>query len=292
MGPEHPESPARLAAIERHFANIELNKQLIQIQSELAPEDSVARVHHPRYIDQLDQIRPERGLVQADPDTMMGPFTHEAAYLAAGSGVQAVEGIMAGEFQRAFCAARPPGHHAEPATTMGFCFINNIAVAVQQLRSQHNVKRVAVIDFDVHQGNGTVEIFKDIPDVLFCSSFQHPFYPHSHWNVERPNIINSPLPAYGTGTELIKIWEEQWFPALEAHKPEFIFISAGFDAHRDDPLGEMNWLAKDYYWITKRLVDLADKYADGRIVSMLEGGYDLAALAASSEQHMLALLGK
>lgn len=290
MGEGHPESPARTMAIQRHFSNLGLNTKMLQLQAEMAYEEAVLRVHHPRYIEQLEQMSPLSGLIQADPDTLMGPHSHDAAYFAAGAGVQAVNDIVDGKYQRAFCAVRPPGHHAEPNTTMGFCFINNIAVAVQELRSKHDIKRVAVIDFDVHQGNGTVEIFKNIPDVLFCSSFQHPFYPNSHWNIDRPNIINSPIPAFSTGEQLMKIWEAQWLPALIQHKPEFIFISAGFDAHRDDPMAEMNWLANDYHWITSRLCEIANKYADGRVISMLEGGYNLKALAASVEQHVRALL--
>ncbi len=292
MGPEHPESPARIAAIKRHFENIQLNEKMIQVHSEMAYEESVLRVHHPRYVEQLELISPAKGLIQADPDTLMGPHTYDAAYLAAGSGIKAVDDIVEGKYSRAFCAVRPPGHHAEPATTMGFCFFNNIAVAAQHFRSTYNAKKIAIIDFDVHQGNGTVEIFRNVPDVLFCSSFQHPFYPNTHTDIDRPNIINSPLNAYSTGTELMDIWNKHWQPAIEKHQPEFIFISAGFDAHRDDPLGEMNWVSHDYYWLTKRICELADRYCQGRVISMLEGGYNLKSLVVCAEKHVKALMGE
>ena len=290
MGPDHPESPMRVAAIMRHFSNIGLDKKLKQIQSTPAYDDSLLRVHHPHHIDQLEKLSLTRGLIQLDEDTLMGPHSYQAALMSAGAGIQAVAGIMSGQYQRAFCAGRPPGHHAEPKATKGFCFYNNIAIAAQELRFQYGIKKIAIIDFDAHQGNGTVEIFKNIKDVLFCSSFQHPFYPHSHWNIDRPNIINSPLTAFSDGDALRKVWHEQWEPALIAHEPEFIFVSAGFDAHRDDPMAELNWLVKDYQWITERICSIANRYADGRIISMLEGGYDLRALAACTEAHIDRLL--
>jgi len=290
MGPEHPESPARLAAILRHFSNVGLDKQLIQITSTQAYEDALLRCHHPRHIEQLERLSDTNGKIQLDQDTIIGPNSYDAALHSAGAGIQAVKGIMNGEYQRAFCAGRPPGHHAEPNATLGFCFYNNIAIAVQELRFNYDIKKVAIIDFDAHQGNGTVEAFKEIEDVLFCSSFQHPFYPHSHWNVDRKNIINSPLEAFSDGSELERIWMEQWEPALIAHEPEFIFISAGFDAHRDDPMAELNWLAKDYKWITEKICGIANSFSKGRVISILEGGYDLRALAACSEQHVRALI--
>jgi len=290
MGPEHPESPARLAAILRHFSNIGLDQKLIQITSTQAYEDALLRCHHPRHIEQLDRLSDTPGKIQLDQDTVIGPYSYDAALHSAGAGIQAVKGIMTGEYKRAFCAGRPPGHHAEPNATLGFCFYNNVAIAVQELRFNYDIKKVAVIDFDAHQGNGTVEAFKEIEDVLFCSSFQHPFYPHSHWNVDRKNIINSPLEAFSDGSELERIWQEQWEPALIAHEPEFIFISAGFDAHRDDPMAELNWLAKDYKWITEKICEIANSFSQGRVISILEGGYDLRALAACSEQHVKALM--
>lgn len=290
MGPEHPESPSRLAAIMRHFSNIGLDKKLIQITGTEAYEDALLRCHHPRHIEQLERLSTTKGLIQLDDDTIIGPHSYEAALLSAGAGIQAVKGIMNGDYKRAFCAGRPPGHHAEPNSTMGFCFYNNIAIAVQELRFNYDVKKVAVIDFDAHQGNGTVEVFKEIQDVLFCSSFQHPFYPNSHWNVDRKNIVNSPLEAFSDGSEIRRAWEEQWEPALIAHEPEFIFISAGFDAHRDDPMSELNWLAKDYKWVTDRICEIANSFSKGRIISILEGGYDLRALAACSEQHVNSLI--
>ena len=289
MGPEHPENPARLAAILRHFQNTGLDKKLIQISAPEAYDDAILRCHHPKYIEQIENLAETRGLIQLDQDTAIGPGSVQAALFSAGAGIRAVQGVMNNEFQRACCAGRPPGHHAEPNASMGFCLFNNIAVAVQELRFNYGVRKVAVIDFDAHQGNGTVEIFKDISQVLFCSSFQHPFYPNSHWNIDLPNIINSPLEAFSDGSQLRRVWKEQWEPALIAHQPEFIFISAGFDAHRDDPMAELNWLSKDYYWITERISEMADAFSNGRIISILEGGYDLRALAACAEQHVRAL---
>jgi acetoin utilization deacetylase AcuC-like enzyme len=264
--------------------------ELIQLKAFQAKKEQVLRVHHSTYVDQLDRISPKHGLIQADPDTMMGPYTWEASYLAAGSGIQAVDGIINGAFDRAFCAVRPPGHHAEPGVTMGFCFFNNIAVAAEHAAKHHGLKRVAIIDFDVHQCNGTIEIFQDRPDVMICTSFQHPFYPNSHWALEHPHIQLTPMVAFSDIRDVKAAWQDQWEPALREHNPEMIFISAGFDAHTKDPLSQTNWQTEDFYWLTEAIKTLAKELCQGRIVSMLEGGYHLEALADSAEAHIRSLV--
>jgi acetoin utilization deacetylase AcuC-like enzyme len=289
MGEEHPESPLRTKAIRDKLTETGLMNDLIQLKAFQAKKEHVLRVHHSTYVDQLDRISPKHGLIQADPDTMMGPYTWEASYLAAGSGIQAVDGIINGAFDRAFCAVRPPGHHAEPGVTMGFCFFNNIAVAAEHALKHHGLKRVAIIDFDVHQCNGTIEIFEDRPDVMICTSFQHPFYPNSHWALEHPHIQLTPMVAFSDIRDVKAAWQDQWEPALREHQPEMIFISAGFDAHTKDPLSQTNWQTDDFYWLTEAIKTLANEICQGRIVSILEGGYHLEALADSAEAHIRSL---
>ncbi len=290
MGDDHPESPRRTQVIREKLTDLGLMDQLIQLKAFEAKREQVLRVHEAIYVDQLDRISPKHGLIQADPDTLMGPYTWEASYLAAGAGIQAVDGIMNGAFERAFCAVRPPGHHAEPAVTMGFCFFNNIAVAAEHAIKHHGLKHVAIIDFDVHQCNGTIEIFEDRPDVAICTSFQHPFYPNKHWALDHPHIQLTPMVAFSDFRDVKEAWEEQWQPALEQHKPEMIFISAGFDAHTKDHMSQTNWQTQDFYWLTNAITQLANEVCDGRIVSILEGGYHLEALADSAAVHIQSLL--
>jgi len=196
MGEEHPESPRRTKAIRDRLMDTGLMEELIVLKAYPAQKSHLLRVHDGIYVDQLDKISPKYGLIQADPDTLMGPFTWEASYLAAGAGIQAVDGIMNGAFNRAFCSVRPPGHHAEPSVTMGFCFFNNIAVAAEHALKHHGLKKVAIIDFDVHQCNGTIEMYENRPDVMICTSFQHPYYPNSHWAIEHPHILLTPMVAF------------------------------------------------------------------------------------------------
>ena len=290
MGEDHPESPRRIQAIRQKLDELGYTQQLIQLQAFTASREHLLRVHEPTYVEQLDRISPQHGLIQADPDTLMGPYTWEASYLAAGAGIQAVDGIMNGAFERAFCAIRPPGHHAEPAVTMGFCFFNNIAVAAEHAIKHHGLSRVAIIDFDVHQCNGTIEMFADRPDVAICTSFQHPFYPNKHWALEHPNIQLTPMVAYSDFRDVRAAWDEQWRPALLKHAPQMIFISAGFDAHSKDPLSQTNWQTEDFYWLTNAIKALANEVCQGRIVSMLEGGYNLSALADSAAVHIKSLM--
>jgi len=292
MGEEHPESPRRTKAIRDRLMDTGLMEELIVLKAYPAQKSHLLRVHDGIYVDQLDKISPKYGLIQADPDTLMGPFTWEASYLAAGAGIQAVDGIMNGAFNRAFCSVRPPGHHAEPSVTMGFCFFNNIAVAAEHALKHHGLKKVAIIDFDVHQCNGTIEMYENRPDVMICTSFQHPYYPNSHWAIEHPHILLTPMVAFSDFRDVRTAWLEQWLPALQEHRPELIFISAGFDAHTKDPLGQINWQTEDYYWLTNAIKEAANELCKGRIVSILEGGYHVEALADSAEVHIKALMDK
>ena len=291
MGSDHPESPARVQAILDHLRATGTWSSLDVYTAPLAEDRHLTAVHTPRYLQQLKQLAPKHGNVHAGPDTVMSPHSLEAAYRAAGCGIQAVDGIMNHLYQNAFCLTRPPGHHAEPGITMGFCFFNNVAIAARYLQQNYGVKRLAVIDFDVHQGNGTAEALQKDKNILFISSFQHPFYPHSHWETDSPNMLFSPLPQGSNGQLIRDIWVQDWQPALRTWRPEVILVSAGFDAHRDDPLAELNWSTDDYHWLTQAIArEAGEGGARGRVISFLEGGYNLDALAHSVDAHLQALL--
>ncbi len=289
MGSWHPESPARLAAIHDHLIAVGLLQHLVAIDAPVASRDALARAHDREYIDHLESRIPKQGYVSVDPDTAMNPATWDAALRAAGGVVEAVDHVMRGELENAFCAVRPPGHHARHAHAMGFCFFNNVAVGARHALEAHGLQRVAVIDFDVHHGNGTEEILADDDRVLMASFFQHPFYPYSGSESPAKNMINVPLPAGTRGDMVRQVVDEVWLPALDAFEPEMIFISAGFDAHREDDLGQMGLVESDYAFITRRLMEVADRHAKSRIVSSLEGGYNLSALARSVAAHVKAL---
>ncbi|WP_315853635.1 histone deacetylase family protein [Marinobacterium arenosum] len=290
MGSLHPESPARLQAIEDHLNATELGKRLHRLSVQPVSRALLERVHPPEFIDWLEESAPQRGYSYVDADVALNPHSIRAAYLAAGAMATATERVINGEFSNAFCAVRPPGHHAELAQAMGFCIFNNIAVAIEQALSHQGIERVAVLDFDVHHCNGTIDIFKERPEVLICSTFQHPFYPYRYFDIERPNIVNSPLPAGTTGDQFRRTVERDWLPALHGHQPQMIFVSAGFDAHRDDPLGQLLLDEADYRWVSELIVDAAARTAGKRVVATLEGGYHLKALAASVGEHLQALL--
>jgi acetoin utilization deacetylase AcuC-like enzyme len=226
---------------------------------------------------------------QIDPDTTLTRFTVLAARRAAGAAIAATDAVMAGEVDNAFCAVRPPGHHACRDKAMGFCFFNNIAIAVRHAIEEHGLERVAVVDFDVHHGNGTEDILSNDPRVLMVGIFQHPFYPYSGTEHPAANMLNLPVPAYTKGMDVRELIEACWMPRLEAFKPQMIFVSAGFDAHRDDEMGQLRLNEHDFGWITSRVVDVARRHSKGRIVSMLEGGYNLDALARSVEEHVRVL---
>lgn len=290
MQPHHPESPERLAAISNRLRQGGLMQQLQTSEVQPIGLDALALAHGSAYVQRIQQQAPMQGMVQLDPDTALCSHSWRAACLAAGAGVQAVHHVINGTINNAFCAVRPPGHHAELQTPMGFCIFNNIAVAALTALQMPNIERIAIVDFDVHHGNGTVDIFKDDPRVLVASTFQHPFYPFRFTDLQRDNIVNCPLDEGSNGDAFKACVERLWLPALETHRPQFIFISAGFDAHKDDPLGGLKLVEDDYRWVTGLITDIARQYAQGRVVSMLEGGYNLTALASSVEAHIETLL--
>jgi acetoin utilization deacetylase AcuC-like enzyme len=292
MGVGHPECPERLVAVNEHMRSSGLIEQLRVLEAPLASEEDLKRVHRPEYVDLIFENAPAEGYVQLDPDTAMNPYTLAAARRAAGAGVLAVDEIMAGRSSNAFCAVRPCGHHATTGRSMGFCLFNNIAVAAAYAIEKKGLERVAIVDFDVHHGNGTEDMFSARrwqDRVLMVSFFQHPFYPGSGTADPAPNMINIPLAAGSDGRAARKAFENQWQPALEKFKPQMVLISAGFDAHREDLLGGLALVEEDYGWMTRELMSLARQHADNRIVSMLEGGYNLDALGASAVAHVSAL---
>ncbi len=290
MQPRHPERPERLAELLAHFERTGIAASLTYREASQAPREDIARVHDGAYLDLLSRLVPAEGLQQLDPDTALCPASLDAALRAAGALLDATRSVLAGDATRAFCAVRPPGHHAEHDAGMGFCFFNSISVAAAWALTQPDIERVAVLDFDVHHGNGTVDIFADDPRVLVCSSYQHPFYPHRLHDVVRDHIVHTPLPEGTAGPAFRRAVEASWFRRIEEFAPQLVFISAGFDGHRLDPLGGLLLDESDYEWITRHIVALSEGSAQGRIVSALEGGYDLAALASSAHTHVEALL--
>lgn len=293
MGHMHPESPMRLQAIDTQLQADGLMLDLTPFEALPAEFEWIKRAHSHEYVHEIQQIgygTIDGELIPVDGDTSMGPGSLRAALLAAGAGCQAVDRVMAGDIQRAFCATRPPGHHVEKSLAMGFCLFNNIAVAALHAIEQHGLSRVAIIDFDVHNGNGTVDIFKDDERVMVCSSFQHPFYPNRHFDTPGEQLILTPINAGSDGTAFRHKVEQDFLPALDEFKPELILISAGFDAHTKDPLGKLNLVEDDYRWITTFINDVANRHSQSRIVSILEGGYHLGALGRSVCAHIEMML--
>jgi acetoin utilization deacetylase AcuC-like enzyme len=291
MGAWHPESPARLRAIEDQLILARLDGLVERANAPLADEASILR-NHSRAA--LDLVRDNLPTVAGehyplDADTLLCKDSYQAALRAAGAAVAATDAVLAGSIANAFCAVRPPGHHARPGEPMGFCLFNNVAIAARHALEVHGLERVAIVDFDVHHGNGTDESFRDDPRVLMASFFQHPFYPYTEPSPVTPTSVNIPVPAYSGGDVVRKLVQEHWLPALHAHRPQIIFISAGFDAHKEDDLGGMALVEADYAWMTHRLVEVAREHANGRIVSCLEGGYNLSALGRSVAVHVKAL---
>lgn len=289
MGMYHPESPQRLVAIENQLKAIGLLSQLQRYDAPLASIEQLARVHTPDYIESIRHAAPDAGLVALDADTAMNPFTLNAALRAAGAVVLATELVLTDKVNNAFCAIRPPGHHAESDRAMGFCLFNNVAVGVAHAIHQYHLQHVVIMDFDVHHGNGSEEIFRDNPHVMLCSTFQHPFYPYCGADSGSQRMINVPLQRGSDGVAFRKAVIDYWLPALEAFKPEMIFVSAGFDAHRDDGMAQLQLCDDDYVWITRQIKAIADKHARGRIVSVLEGGYELKALGRCVAAHISVL---
>jgi acetoin utilization deacetylase AcuC-like enzyme len=291
MGEGHPEQPARLAAIHDRLIASGLEMIVRQIDAPVVTREQLARVHDADYIDRVFAEAPTDGLLMLDPDTAMTPNTLPAALRAAGAVVHAVDLVIGGQFQAVFCAVRPPGHHAERNRAMGFCIFNNIAVGAAHAIHAHGLERVAIIDFDVHHGNGTEHIFQDEPRVLFCSSFQHPFYPFTGHETDTPHIVNITLPAGSDGARFRQEAETHWLHRLHEFKPQLVMVSAGFDAHAEDDMSHVRLREADYVWITRELKKVADQYGSGRMVSALEGGYNLSALGRSAVAHIDALLG-
>jgi acetoin utilization deacetylase AcuC-like enzyme len=286
MGSYHPESPGRLDAIDDQLILSRIDDFLTHIEAPLATEDQIQLVHDQALIQYLKEHSPQNGYFEIDGDTSMNPHTYQAALRAAGACIAAVDAIMQGAVNNAFCAVRPPGHHAEPSQAKGFCFFNNIAIAAKYALEHYGLQKVAIIDFDVHHGNGTEAAFNQDARVLMCSFFQHPFYPYSGDHSTSDNMVNIPVPAFTKGADIRAVVSDIWMPRLEAFAPEFIFISAGFDAHREDDLGQLSLVEADYAWITQQIQKIAKQYAHGRILSTLEGGYHLSALGRSVVAHI------
>jgi len=291
MGGFHPECPARLSAISDHLIGQGLDAFFSHHEAPIATIRQLRRAHTMDYIESVRDSSPHSGIVHLDPDTAMNPHTWRAALRAAGAGVLGVDLVMAGEANSAFCAVRPPGHHALHDAAMGFCFFNNICVAAKHALDEYHLDRVAVIDFDVHHGNGTEDILSDEPRALMCSIFQHPFYPYCGTENPAPNMVNVPLARGSAGAEFRAAVEEVWLPRLHEFKPQMILFSAGFDAHRDDDMGSLGFLEKDYEFCTVEMKKIADQYAGGRMVSMLEGGYIMGSLSRSVAAHLQVLAG-
>ena len=282
MGDHHPERPARLNAIVDELHARGLYDVLLHHEAPRASVEQLIRVHPLAYVEDLSNRSPAEGLAHIDPDTWMCPETFEAALRAAGANVLATDLVLTGAATRAFCNVRPPGHHATRATAMGFCFFNNVAVAARHALDHHGLERVAILDFDVHLGNGTEDIFKDDRRVLLCSSYQYPLWPDMNPPTRPGHVVNCPLPP-GSGSEAFRTAvQQQWLPALETFAPQLLLISAGFDAHGADDMSHLRFTTADYAWVTEVACGIADRHAQGRIVSTLEGGDDRRSLAASA----------
>ena len=289
MGGSHPEQPARLTTIESALQTAGLLKFLHRLEARPATREQLLRAHDAAYLDEIEHTAPQSGLAFLDPDTAMNPYSLSAALHAAGALTQAVDCVMQGCAANAFCAVRPPGHHALRHRAMGFCIFNNVAIGALHALEAHGLQRVAIVDFDVHHGNGTEDIFHDDPRVMLCSSFQHPYYPFSGADSGNEHIIPLPLAAGSGSEEFRKAWLARGLPALERFQPQMIFFSAGFDAHRDDPLAGLMLVEDDFAWITGQVLRIAYCCAQGRVVSTLEGGYELEALGLSVAAHIQAL---
>ena len=298
MGAGHPECPERLDAIQDRLLVSGMLAVLESHEAAAADADQLGLAHGHGYIDTIDRIHQNlafehqqtgRAYAAIDPDTSMNPHTWQAALHAAGATIAATDAVIAGELENAFCAVRPPGHHACRDRAMGFCIFNNVAIAARHALEHHGLQRVAIVDFDVHHGNGTEDIVSNDPRILMVGFFQHPFYPEGGCRSSAPNLLNLPVPAYTGGAAVRELIERAWLPRLESFAPQMIFISAGFDAHREDDLGQLGLVEQDYSWITQTIKDLAQRHAAGRIVSCLEGGYNLSALARSVEAHIRVL---
>ncbi len=289
MDGSHPESPARITAIKNAVLASDLNTKLAYYEAPSAEKEALLRVHSQRYVDYIFNIAPKAGLVRLDGDTAMGPMSLQATLHATGAVILATDLVMQKEVDNAFCCIRPPGHHAGRENSAGFCIFNHVAIAVAYALEKYKLKRAAIIDFDVHHGDGTEDIFKNNPNVMLCSTFQHPFYPFSGAESSSAHMLNTPLPANSDGKSFKAIYQDKFEPALIAFKPDIIFISAGFDAHINDPLANLALTEEDYVWITTKIKEIVKKCNHNRIISSLEGGYHLPSLAESALAHVQTL---
>ena len=289
MDGNHPESPARITAIKNAVMASDLKQKLQFYEAPAATKSQLELAHSADYVEHIFKIAPKAGLVRLDGDTAMGPMSLSAALHASGAVLLATDLVMTSKAKNAFCCVRPPGHHAGKSNSAGFCIFNHIAVGVAHALTHYKIKRVAIIDFDVHHGDGTEDIFKDNLNVMLCSTFQHPFYPNSGADSPSSNMINAPMPAKSNGADFKKVFENMFRPALEAFKPELIFVSAGFDAHINDPLADLALSNNDYIWITEFIKNIANNCCGGRIISSLEGGYHLPSLSESAMAHITSL---
>lgn len=291
MGADHPEAPERLGAINDMLLTKGLLDYMVPYEAPLATEAQLSRAHTSLYVREVLAAAPTEGYRQVDPDTRMNRWTVPAALRAAGAAVQATDLVLAGEVSNAFCCVRPPGHHAERAATMGFCFFNNVAVGIRHALDVHGLERVVLVDFDVHHGNGSEDILADDERVLMCSTFEKGLYPFCGEEPRGRNMVNVGL-ASRTGSDAFRAAiETHWLPAIDRFRPQLIYISAGFDGHREDDMGNLGLVEADYLWVTQQLMALADRHCQGRVVSCLEGGYVLSPLARSAAAHVRALIG-
>lgn len=290
MDGNHPESPARITAIKNTLIAKNIYAKLKVYLAPEATDFQLQRVHDSTYIQKIRALSPKAGLVRLDADTAMGPMSLSATLHASGAAVLATDLVMQNKVDNAFCCVRPPGHHAGKANSAGFCIFNHIAVGAAHAMATYGIKRVAIIDFDVHHGDGTEDIFKQNPHVMLCSIFQHPFYPHRGHDSRTATMINVPLAAQSGSKALKHVFMHDFLPALHAFKPEIIYISAGFDAHIDDPLADLRFSVQDYIWMTEIIKKVAKQHAQSRIISLLEGGYHLESLAECAYAHIETLL--
>jgi len=286
----HPERPQRIAAVLDQLIADGLYESLHKFEATEASREHLLMAHSAAYVDRLFDVAPEQGSVQLDADTAMNEYSLRAALLGAGAGLQAVDLVVDGDFDSVFCCVRPPGHHAERNEAMGFCFFGSVAIAALYALKKPGIERTAIIDFDVHHGNGTEDLVGDHADIFFCSTFQYPLYPGKYGENVPGRKINIPLPAGSDGAEFKRVMEADCFPALRSYAPDLLFVSAGFDAHADDPLASLELVEGDFAWVTRELVNIAGETSQGRVISMLEGGYDLPALGRSAAAHVKELM--
>lgn len=291
MGASHPECPERLGAIHDQLLIKGLLDYMLVHDAPLATEEQLARAHSPAYVRDIMGMSPAQGYRQVDPDTSMNSHTVTAALRAAGAAVLATELVLSGDAPAAFCCVRPPGHHAERAAAMGFCFFNNVAVGIRHALDVHGLKRIALIDFDVHHGNGSEDVFRGDARVLMCSIFEQGLYPFSGDDAKGPNMVNIGLPSRSGSDRFREAVTTRWMPALEAFAPQLIYVSAGFDGHREDDMGNLALVEADYAWVTTQIMTIAHRHCEGRVISCLEGGYALSALGRSAAAHVRVLIG-